>query len=580
MAERNWFSPFEAERRIGTVLKINADGLRMNLPGAGKGGASEHFGHRIGAGEVGEFVFVDCGRLALLGRIVEVGLAEQERRSLEGPLDSIGENCPSGTVQLLTSVDAATGEVFRGVSRFPRVGALVYSANPELVSRVVQNAFKRSGDDVRLVLGELAGDFGAEISVTPEQLFGRHCAVLGATGGGKSNTLARLVELIREHGGKAILIDATGEYKNLSGKHVSIGGDGTDGFETACFSYLNFTESDLFALFTPSPQAQQPKLTEAIRSLKLVGMDSTLGTESSLKKRGQKKNAYLAALLKHDSSLKTAKWSIQNLPEQIRHECIWPTGSEGFGKDKKTLDDQWGDENGTELGHCTSLISRVRIFCQSDHFDWFLKENADAELPSKIDAFLKSGEEPVLVIGLNEVSFEFRAREILVNAIGRYLLNLARQKKFKDEPLIVLIDEAHQFLNKKVGDENYSVSLDAFGSIAKEGRKYGLHVVIATQRPRDIPEDVLSQIGTQIVHRLTNHHDREVVERASGDIDRAAARFLPLLRPGEALLLGVDFPFPLSISISRPKSEPDSRGSKFSSVWHKSLQDKGTKDKA
>lgn len=567
MRGRDWFSPFEADRRIGTVLKINADGLRVNLPGAGKGGASDHFGYRIGAGEVGEFVFVDCGKLALLGRIVEVGLVERERRSLEGPLDSIGENCPSGAVQLLTSVDAATGEVFRGVSRFPRVGALVYSAHPELVSRVVQNTFNRSGNDAQLILGELAGDSGAEISVTPEQLFGRHCAVLGTTGGGKSNTLARLVELIKEHGGKAILIDATGEYKNLPGKHVSIGGDGTDGFETACFSYLNFTESDLFALFTPSPQAQQPKLTEAIRSLRLEQhLPVAFRKDGIVKKAGQSSAEFEKVAANKSAEFYSLTWEINKLADQIPEECLKPQNL-----------DKYGARDDFSAGHCTSLISRIRVFCQSAHFGWFLSGNTDAELPSKIDKFLKSGTEQVLVIGLNEVSFEFRAREILVNAIGRYLLSLARQKKFKDEPLIVLIDEAHQFLNKKVGDENYSVSLDAFGSIAKEGRKYGLHVVIATQRPRDIPEDVLSQIGTQIVHRLTNHHDREMVERASGDIDRAAARFLPLLRPGEALLLGVDFPFPLSVLINRPKSEPDSRGSKFSGVWLKSLQDKSKK---
>lgn len=59
----------------------------------------------------------------------------------------------------------------------------------------------------------------------------------------------------------------------------------------------------------------------------------------------------------------------------------------------------------------------------------------------------------------------------------------------------VFIDEAHQFLNKKIGDELNRFELDVFGNIAKEGRKFGLNVVIATQRPRDIPEDVLSQIG-------------------------------------------------------------------------------------
>src|ERR1019366_8948530 len=108
------------------------------------------------------------------------------------------------------------------------------------------------------------------------------------------------------------------------------------------------------------------------------------------------------------------------------------------------------------------------------------------------------------------------------------------------------LDEAHQFLNRQIGDELLQVQLDAFGVIAKEGRKYGLVTVIATQRPRDIAEDVLSQMGTMVVHRLVSPYDRETVERASGEIDKAAASFLPVLAQGEALVIGVDFPIPLA----------------------------------
>ena len=94
---------------------------------------------------------------------------------------------------------------------------------------------------------------------------------------------------------------------------------------------------------------------------------------------------------------------------------------------------------------------------------------------------------------------------------------------------------------------------DAFEIIAKEGRKHGLNLCLTTQRPRDITEGVLSQMGALIVHRLTNDRDREVVERACGEIDRAASSFLPNLKQGEAVILGADFPIPLTIHINKPK---------------------------
>jgi DNA helicase HerA-like ATPase len=134
-------------------------------------------------------------------------------------------------------------------------------------------------------------------------------------------------------------------------------------------------------------------------------------------------------------------------------------------------------------------------------------------------------------------------------------------------PLVVLLDEAHQFLDKSVGDEFSRTDLDAFGLIAKEGRKYSLTCVLATQRPRDIPEDVLSQMGMFIVHRLINERDRNVVEKACGDLDASAAKFLPTLGQGEAMVVGVSSPMPLPVSIRKPFHPPSSRSADYEEHW-------------
>ncbi|MGF1635201.1 MAG: ATP-binding protein, partial [Phycisphaerae bacterium] len=134
-------------------------------------------------------------------------------------------------------------------------------------------------------------------------------------------------------------------------------------------------------------------------------------------------------------------------------------------------------------------------------------------------------------------------------------------------PIVVFLDEAHSFLGRHIGSEDAIAKLDAFELIAKEGRKYGLSICLATQRPRDITEGVLSQMGTLIVHRLTNDRDREVVERACGEIDRAAASFLPTLKPGEAAIVGADFPIPLTIQMIPPKTKPKSDGPSYQAKW-------------
>lgn len=151
--------------------------------------------------------------------------------------------------------------------------------------------------------------------------------------------------------------------------------------------------------------------------------------------------------------------------------------------------------------------------------------------------------------------------------MGRALLNKAREGLFNQKPVLIFLDEAHNFLGRSIGSEDNIYRLDAFELIAKEGRKYGLNICLATQRPRDITEGVLSQMGTLIVHRLINDSDREVVERACGEIDRAASSFLPNLKPGEAAIIGIDFPIPLTIQVLKPSNPPISDGPDFQNTW-------------
>ena len=106
------------------------------------------------------------------------------------------------------------------------------------------------------------------MKVNLQSIFGRHCAVVGTTGGGKSYTVSKLIESLINTGNKAILIDATGEYESFDNEKIGQLNCklGIDHY----FHYSNLTISDLFVMFRPSGQVQQPMLLEAINSLKLV----------------------------------------------------------------------------------------------------------------------------------------------------------------------------------------------------------------------------------------------------------------------------------------------------------------------
>src|SRR5262249_31928181 len=127
-------------------------------------------------------------------------------------------------------------------------------------------------------LAFLPGAANTQVRITPERIFGRHCAILGATGGGKSWTVARLIEQAAHKGAKIILLDATGEFHRLDCqiKHVHIGEDPAATSTEVALPHTELTESDILALFKPSGQTQAPKLRMAMKSLKLAQLEPGL----------------------------------------------------------------------------------------------------------------------------------------------------------------------------------------------------------------------------------------------------------------------------------------------------------------
>jgi hypothetical protein len=570
--------PFEPERLIGTVVEVTPSLAKVNLPLAAKLDGALHHGERRGGGDIGEFVVLDAGDNAVLARLGEIRLPERDRLTVEPKVGKRAQDVhPLGTVQLLASVPLDGSPVERGVKRFPQVGARAYSLDPRFVAWIVEHISEAQAEDSALLLelASIPGTAAARVRVTPERLFGRHCAVLGATGAGKSWSLARIVERVAEYKAKVILLDATGEYHELSRptvKHISLGGeDRPAGTGQNSFPYRSLEERDLFALFQPAGRVQVPRLREAMRSLKLariLGDEHELVEEGCIPKANRAKAPFEKEYITHTEELRrpTADFDIDKLPAQIAHECVWPSG---WGQRRGEHDDSvWGDPHEGDFSFCTTLIGRIESDLAADAFAPLFRSDHDSVLDT-IDAFLADEETSILRVSLRHLSYDRSVREILANGLGRVLLTKGREERFKAAPLVLCVDEAHQFLNKELGDEFSRYPLDAFELVAKEGRKYSLSICLATQRPRDIPDAVIGQMGTLLVHRLTNDRDRRMVERAAGELDRSAAEFLPNLAPGQALLLGVEFPISLTIQVTPPDAKPDSSGPDFQQHWQR-----------
>lgn len=549
---------------LGVASSVTARTVGVNLSEAGRPSGSHFSGGRYGRGEVGEFVLIEGQQSLLLGRITEIYVRESERRSIRRDFAGNSDLDALGQIQLLGCVAMDDLKVTAGVDAYPRLGDRIYSAPHRFIAllpRLMERDEAGYGQ-VNLNLGAVDVAHESVVSIKPERLFGRHCAILGATGGGKSWTTARIIEECIKHNAKIILIDPTGEYREFSGDgilHCHLGEPVQEATNSvSCLlPPTSFYESDFVAMFEPSGKVQGPKLRAAIQSLRLANLEPSLTENGLIIKANKDKRQFNEALSRNATKVNDPKqeFNVHHLPQQIVNECV-----QDFG------DPKWKGPNEAEVGYCASLLTRINGILTSPVLQCVFGANNKPALTAKVDE-LVAGTGRLLRIDLSGIAYEYHAREIIANVIGRHLLTKARSRTFQHRPTVVMVDEAHNFLGRHLGTEDYAVRLDAFELIAKEGRKYGLNICLASQRPRDITEGVLSQMGTLVVHRLTNDHDRAVVERTCGEIDRAASAFLPNLRPGEAAIIGTDFPIPLTIQIHEPTTKPNSEGPKYQEHW-------------
>ena len=551
--------PFNHNYFLGYINEITAQYVKVHFPSSNLLHTFYHEGLNFTGGNVGKFIVIEGEEYGFLARITELNLPDSERKEIneKAIYDDTTLFHPSGKAELLLTFNLfEPNKTQKTVSNYPHIGAKVYACSDEHISKYIKEFGKKENniDAVYAPIGKLTAN-DALCNVSLDSLFGRHCAVIGTTGGGKSWTVAKLIEGITEYtNNKVILIDATGEYKNLTNNSYILGVD-------SYFPYQELSIPDLFYLLRPTGQSQRPILLEAIRSLKIKHLQ---GENSTYVKTNTLKSIYKAAYETYIKDIENnlCNFDINLLVQQIKEECVYQGAN--YNKDQT----KWGDYDAKTYDYQTSLIARITDLLNTDIFKKLLGFNNIpgnvSSIIKTIDSFLSSSAGGILRISFEDIPSSFSAKEIVSNALATYLLQKARSKDFVKNPVVLFLDEAHQFLNKGVKDEFFEIhSLDAFDLIAKEARKYGLFLCLSTQMPRDIPVGTLSQIGTFIVHRLINDLDKKAVENAASSANRNVLSFLPILGEGEALLVGVDFPMPLLLKIDEPKNRPDSETPKL-----------------
>jgi hypothetical protein len=531
----------------------------------------QYNGQIFNGGSVGSYVIIEGTHQAFLAKIYEATLPEKERLSLsEAAFREESNLHPFALADVHLVVDMYDiKKISKGVGIYPEVGSKVYACPPDVLNDLLGDQ-KHSNEKLpSMDIAVLSSGTGNKIGLSPNVLFTRHSAVVGTTGGGKSYTVSKLIQGLVEnnYNSKIVILDATGEYNFPKEITTEV-----DFSKSDYIDYQTLSLSDMVALFKPAGQAQLPTLDEAIRSLKMIQHSESRAIIASdilsssdvenLQKENKQKSKYLQSYNAHSKEyeLPGASYDLRALPRQVYLECVWDNGT------------NWGGANNNMQGNNASLMLRIRSRMNNPEWNNIFGFDQYALTPENrkkllnfqdtFEKFYKS-DKKILRIRLDNIPSQENLHAVVVNKIGTVLLERSKKNNdFKETPVVTFIDEAHRFLNVTIKDE-YAIetNLDSFERIAKECRKYGLFLTIATQRPRDIPSGVLSQMGTFIVHRLINESDKAAIINAAPEGSQRSLSFISSLSAGEALILSVELASPLVVKFNlcddnwKPNSE-------------------------
>lgn len=416
--------------------------------------------------------------------------------------------------------------------------------------------------DKALRLGHFAIDQTAEAVADGDRFFQRHAAILGSTGSGKSYTVASLLERANTLSHPNLLIfDMHGEYASLA-KGLENGY--ADYFKVAGPGDLSSPKQ--YSLFLPYWLLNR----EEMLSMLLDRSDDNAPNQA-MRFTGLVLAAKREELEKHELKEVLASFTVDSpVPYDLK------TVKDGLNKDDQAMvqGSAGRDKQGPWYGKLTRFIGRLEAKIADRRYGFLFQPPAETSSYAWLQDFAvkflsaKSDSKPgIKVVDFSEVPSDILPTVVSVLARILYDVQFWMQPKSRT-PVCFVCDEAHLYLPVRAdADAATKRALDTFERIAKEGRKYGVALLVVSQRPSDVSKTILSQCNNFIALRLTNEQDQSAVKSVMPDSMAGIADILPLLDIGEAIVLGDSILLPSRIKLDMPKARPLSLTKNFWREW-------------
>ncbi len=448
----------------------------------------------------------------------------------------------------------------RNVSAVPSIDAPCYKIEKKRLSDLMQTISSELAATVHpLQIGKYTMDESSIAYLDADKLFQRHAAVVGSTGSGKSFCVARIVEQMADlKHASGILFDIHGEYSTDSFKKKGIK------------QYKIATPSDLNA----SDKLNKGILMVPYWLLNYEEMQALLLDRSDQNAPNQAMLLSREVLSEKEKTVAgTAFDKIITVDSPVAYDM------KPLLKKLENLDEQMvpGAKTGTEkqgpyFGKLTRFNQRLANKLSDKRMGFMFGLTADELKQDWLEQFCKvlmDGEQGVKVIDMSEVPSD--VLPLIIGLLARIIFSVQQWSvKGHRHPIALLCDEAHLYVQQSSSlDAVAELGLRSFERIAKEGRKYGVGLVIISQRPSEVNRTVLSQCNNFISLRLTNVDDQNVIKRLLPDNLGNIADNLSLLDIAEAIIVGDSTLLPSRVKIDEPTIKPSSQTVPFWSIWGK-----------
>ncbi|WP_143343473.1 ATP-binding protein, partial [Delftia sp. K82] len=466
---------------------------------------------------------------------------------------------------LIDKVGNRSNVFLRTLETVPEIDANCFALEGERLTAFMRVIANISGDGQKLTLGHYTLDASADAFLNGNKFFQRHAVVVGSTGSGKSWTTARILEQVAAlPNANAVVFDIHGEYAPLNAK-------GFQHFRVAGPADLDGKASlDNGVIFLPYWLLGY----EAMTSMFVERTDQNAPNQAMVMSRAilAAKQAYLEA---HGRKDVLDNFTIDS-PIPFDLNCV----IDELGKlnDEMVPGARAGSEKAGEFnGKLSRMIQRLEnkrtdrrlgfLFqgtTETHMFDW-LERLVKALLAGSINQ--KDGGGGVKIIDFSEVPSD--VLPLMVSLVAKLAFSVQQwTEACMRHPIAIFCDEAHLYIPERQQSGGAGeISVEIFERIAKEGRKYGVGLVVISQRPSEVNRTVLSQCNNLVAMRLTNGDDQSVVRRLLPDSLAGFGDLLPVLDTGEALVVGDASLLPTRIRVSMPEHRPNSGTVEFWERW-------------